>query len=149
MWQHAQVELLRRAVRAAEEATDRASAAGRDAAAKAQREVRSAEEHAAEAAAALARERSDRRADAASFADERKELQVCAQPRSSRLTPLACVVHGGTDALSGVNPMLRVALYSCRQPGTVHLQFVSAAMQPSLRKAVSACFRSGFTACVA
>lgn len=61
---------------AAEEATDRASAAGRDAAAKSLRERRTAEELSAEAVAALARERSDRKADAAGFAEERKELQV-------------------------------------------------------------------------
>lgn len=60
----------------AEEATDRAGASGREAAAKSQRERRAAEERAAEASAALARERADRKADAASFGEERKELQV-------------------------------------------------------------------------
>ncbi len=68
--------MLRRAVRSAEDVTDRATAAGREAAAKAQRERRGVDERCAEAAAQLARERSDRKADAASFAEERKDLQV-------------------------------------------------------------------------
>ena len=78
------MDLLRRAVRTAEEATDRAGAAGREAAAKAQRDLRAADEAAAEAAAALARERSDRRADAAAFADERKELQVATRAQGAQ-----------------------------------------------------------------
>lgn len=75
-----QVDLLRRAVTTAEEATERASAAGRETAAKAQRDRRAADEHSAEAVAALGRERGDRKADAASFAEERKELQVLLVP---------------------------------------------------------------------
>ena len=62
---------------AAVEVAERAASDAKDQSTKSERERRSAEEHAAESAAALARERADRKADAASFAAERKDLQVC------------------------------------------------------------------------
>ncbi len=67
---------------AAVEVAERAASDAKDQSSKADRERRSAEEHAAESAAALARERADRKADAASFAAERKDLQVQSDPGS-------------------------------------------------------------------
>ena len=71
-----QVVEVRRQLAAAAEATDLAAAGAKDQSAKADRDRRAAEERSAESAAALARERADRKADAASFAAERKDLQV-------------------------------------------------------------------------
>ena len=70
------MEALRHTAKVAEEGTDRATAVSRDAASKAAREKRAVEEQYAEAQAQLARERADRKADAAGFSEERKEAQV-------------------------------------------------------------------------
>ena len=71
-----QVIEVRRQLAAAAEAADRAAAGAKDQLVKSDRDRRAAEERFAESTAALARERADRKADAASFAAERKDLQV-------------------------------------------------------------------------
>lgn len=86
---------------AAVEVAERAASDAKDQSSKADRERRSAEEHAAESAAALARERADRKADAASFAAERKDLQVRdanAHPRNLLTTLLVRNAAHGLDA---------------------------------------------------
>ena len=84
---------------AAVEVAERAASNAKDHSAKAERERRAAEEHSAESAAALARERADRKADVASFANERKDLQVLCWPY--------IILHSGLDVpLSSVHAVL-------------------------------------------
>ena len=86
-WQVAEV---RRQLAAAAEGAERAAAGAKDQSAKADRDRRAAEERSAESTAALARERADRKADAASFAVERKDLQVPTITCLAPLTSLPC-----------------------------------------------------------